>query len=78
MERELQSATAESETHALPTLRPATHGLGTGDDPASDGWSQLGRRVLAEAWRRTTEEFATLRRAAVSPVVPAPGVETEA
>jgi len=77
MERELQSAGAESRTHTSPARRPATHGIIREHDSASDGWSQLGRRVLAEAWRRTTDEFATLRRATGSPVVPAPGAEAQ-
>lgn len=37
------------------------------DDSLPQDWSQLGRRVLAEAWRRTTEEVA--RRRGATPVV---------
>jgi hypothetical protein len=35
-------------------------------------WSQLGRRVMAEAWRRTTEELAARQAAEAKPAVPAP------
>jgi hypothetical protein len=34
-------------------------------------WSQLGRRVAAEAWRRTTEELAARHTRSATPVVPA-------
>ncbi len=59
--------------NALPPAVPvATH-----DAPASNSlppadWSDLGRRVLAEAWRRTTDELAARGRLGVSPVVLAP------
>gem|GEM_PF-5800706 len=40
-------------------------------------WSHLGRRVLAEAWRRLTEERASQPSATASPVVRAPGEREE-
>lgn len=41
------------------------------DSPPRD-WSHMGRRVLAEAWRRTTDDLATRPLAGAGPAVPAP------
>jgi hypothetical protein len=41
-------------------------------NPSARDWSQLGRRVLAEAWRRTTDELADRQRPDAMPAVPAP------
>jgi len=46
---------------------------GCGSSPRD--WSELGRRVLAEAWRRTRDELAARATPAHEPVVPAPGRE---
>ncbi len=46
-----------------------------GRGSAPQDWSELGRRVLAEAWRRTTDELAARAMPAQEPVVPAPGRE---
>ncbi len=40
-------------------------------DSTPRDWSQLGRRVLAEAWHRTTEELAARHARSATPVVPA-------
>lgn len=37
--------------------------------PSRTDWSDLGRRVLAEAWRRLTEEPQARRRKRANPVV---------
>ncbi len=42
------------------------------DDTPPRDWSQLGRRVLAEAWRRFTEEHVTRPPTAATPVASAP------
>lgn len=52
----------------------AEHAAG-GDFPPND-WSLLGRRVLAEAWQRTTDELAARDKLGQPPDVPAPGPET--
>ena len=44
---------------------------GPDDDSSPRDWSQLGRRVLAEAWHRTTEELAARHARSATPVVPA-------
>jgi hypothetical protein len=50
---------------------PQEHTAVPDADPAPRDWSQLGRRVLAEAWRRTTEELAARHTRSATPVVPA-------
>jgi len=55
---------------------PQEHTFELTGDFAPRDWSRLGRRVLVEAWRRTTEELAH-RRPVSPPVVPAPRPETD-
>ncbi len=43
----------------------------TGSSPVHRDWSHLGRRVLAEAWRRLTDEHRPAQPCA-TPAVPAP------
>ena len=50
---------------------------GPDDDSSPRDWSQLGRRVLAEAWRLTKEESAA-RILCATPAVQAPPPEVEA
>ncbi len=51
---------------------PQEHtGRSRGDSSPRD-WSHLGRRVLAEAWRRLTDERHPRRSSKAAPVVPAP------
>jgi hypothetical protein len=45
------------------------------DAPLPTDWSHLGRRVLAEAWQRTTDAVATRRASTATPAVPAPHAE---
>lgn len=56
---------------------PQEHTGVSDNDSAPRDWSQLGRRVLAEAWRRTTDDVAG-QVATATPVVPAPRSEEEA
>lgn len=68
-------------------LKPPTSATSTGpvpqehdplpaDHPAPRDWSQMGRRVLAEAWRRFMDERAR-RTDSATPVAPAPHAEEE-
>jgi hypothetical protein len=51
---------------------PQEHIRTPDSDAAPRDWSQLGRRVLAEAWYRLTDEHGPGRGIAATPVVPAP------
>ncbi len=51
---------------------PQEHFTTPADDTSPRDWSHLGRRVMAEAWRRLTDEHATRQSAQAAPVVPAP------
>ncbi len=50
---------------------PQEHNFAADRDPQPGAWSLLGRRVLAEAWRRLTAEHARPSSGAI-PAVPAP------
>ncbi len=50
---------------------PQEHNLAAAVDSSDRDWSCLGRRVLAEAWRRYTEEHATRPAQCATPAVPA-------
>ena len=50
---------------------PQDH-TGTSDDAPPRDWSHLGRRVLAEAWRRLMDEHTARQAVRATPVVPAP------
>lgn len=65
-----------SSPHGRVVGRMASTPAGCGSAPQD--WSELGRRVLAEAWRRTTDELAARAMPAQEPVVPAPGREGNA
>ena len=54
---------------------PQEHTAAADEGSPPRDWSRLGRRVLAEAWRRTTDEFAARQTSRAGPVVPAPGSE---
>lgn len=60
-----------SGSHAWSAQVPQEHTSLPGQDSPPSDWSQLGRQVLAEAWRRTTEESAS-RRPQATPAVSAP------
>lgn len=47
-------------------------------DSLPPSWSHLGRRVLAEAWRRAREALALRSTPDPTPVVPAPRPERQA
>ena len=60
-----------------PVGRKPAKGVPDDDSPPRD-WSQLGRRVLAEAWRLTKEESAARILFGATPAVLAPPPEVEA
>lgn len=54
---------------------PQEHNHRQHSDTLPRDWSQLGRQVLAEAWRRTTDAIAARQQSGATPVVPAPNPE---
>jgi hypothetical protein len=63
---------------ALPCETPnprATHSQERAADSPPRDWSQIGRRVLAEAWRRITEDLAARRTPGPVATVPHPDGE---
>ena len=54
---------------------PLEHNAAPAADSPPQDWSQLGRRVMAEAWRRLTDERATRRSLEATPAAPAPREE---
>ena len=50
---------------------PQEHTRIPDEDSAPRDWSQLGRRVLAEAWRRLRDELAARDTSQATPVAPA-------
>ena len=55
---------------------PQEHTGGSNDSQPRD-WSQLGRRVMAEAWRRITDDVGTHPLAVAAPAAPAPRIDAE-
>ena len=75
MQRQLPNAsyaTMASLRESSGSRVPQEHTRTPVDDPPPRDWSQLGRRVMAEAWRRLTDEHAAGPKSAATPVVPAP------
>jgi hypothetical protein len=78
VQRQLPSATdiRQSLLDSLADHVPQEHN-GTGEDSTPRGWSHMGRRVLAEAWRRFTDERVANADPAATPVAPAPFQDVE-
>ena len=78
MQRQLPNAfnaTVPSPGHLSGLHVPQEHTRAPDEDSPPRDWSQLGRRVLAEAWRRLRDEHATRETSQARPVVPAPDQE---
>ncbi len=54
---------------------PQEHNQATDENALLRDWSQLGRRVMAQAWRRFTDDLADSQDNSATPVVPAPHPE---
>lgn len=72
----LNAATSLSREPSDPHV-PQEHTLAADADPAPRDWSQWGRRVLAEAWRRTTEDLRSRSSAGTTPADSAPQAEAD-
>ena len=78
MQRQLPNAfdaMVPSLCHSSGRQVPQEHTRAPDEDSPPRDWSQLGRRVLAEAWRRLMEEHAARHTSPATPVVPAPDQE---
>ena len=74
MQRQLPNAFdgfVPSLCHSSGSNVPQEHAQALNEDSSPPDWSHLGRRVLAEAWRRLTEEHATRDTSRATPAVPA-------
>ena len=73
----LNAATSQSRELSDPHV-PQEHTLAADVDSAPRDWSHWGRRVMAEAWRRTTEDLRSRSSAGTTPADPTPRTEANA
>ncbi len=74
MQRRLPHSRCNQRSSRRPTSGvrvPQEHKVTPDEDSQPRDWSQLGRRVMAEAWRRLTDERAARRSQTATPAAPA-------